>query len=163
MQGDIIEKCPVIRPPNDLSYPVPKQASLEIAEQSAVVVSQSCDLVKDQKRDMAQVILCPVWNLSDAEKVNNYLAGAKGKEECRRGNLAGYHMISACEEVDWKQQIRIVSFREILSLPLGFVRKVAIAQGVRLRLRPPYREHLAQAFARYFMRVGLPIDIPPFK
>ena len=26
--------------------------------------------------------------------------------------------------------------------------------------RPPYREHLAQAFARFFMRVGLPIDIP---
>ncbi len=24
-------------------------------------------------------------------------------------------------------------------------------------------EHLAQAFARYFMRVGLPVDIPPFK
>ena len=26
----------------------------------------------------------------------------------------------------------------------------------RLRLRPPYREHLSQAFARFFMRVGLP-------
>jgi hypothetical protein len=27
---------------------------------------------------------------------------------------------------------------------------------------PPYREHLSQAFARYFMRVGLPSDIPSF-
>jgi hypothetical protein len=32
--------------------------------------------------------------------------------------------------------------------------------GNRLRLCPPYREHLAQAFARFFMRVGLPSDIP---
>jgi hypothetical protein len=32
-----------------------------------------------------------------------------------------------------------------------------------LRLCPPYREHLAQAFARFFMRVGLPIPIPPAK
>jgi hypothetical protein len=32
----------------------------------------------------------------------------------------------------------------------------------RLRLLPPYREHLSQSFARFFMRVGLPIDIPPF-
>ena len=24
---------------------------------------------------------------------------------------------------------------------------------------PEYREHLSQAFARYFMRVGLPVDI----
>jgi hypothetical protein len=27
---------------------------------------------------------------------------------------------------------------------------------------PPYREHLAQAFARYFMRVGLPREAHPF-
>ena len=27
---------------------------------------------------------------------------------------------------------------------------------------PPHREHLSQAFARFFMRVGLPIDIAPF-
>jgi len=33
----------------------------------------------------------------------------------------------------------------------------------RLRLLPPDREHLAQAFARFFMRAGLPIDIPEFK
>ena len=32
-----------------------------------------------------------------------------------------------------------------------------------LRLLPPYGEHLSQAFARFFMRVGLPVDIPPFK
>jgi hypothetical protein len=29
----------------------------------------------------------------------------------------------------------------------------------RFRLLPPYREHLSQAFARFFMRVGLPIPI----
>ncbi len=33
----------------------------------------------------------------------------------------------------------------------------------RLRLLPPYREHLAQGFARFFMRVGLPVDIPAFR
>jgi hypothetical protein len=35
--------------------------------------------------------------------------------------------------------------------------------GPRLRLRSPYREHLAQAFARYFMRVGLPHDARAFE
>jgi len=34
--------------------------------------------------------------------------------------------------------------------------------GYHLRLLSPYREHLSQAFARFFMRVGLPVDIPPF-
>jgi maleate cis-trans isomerase len=28
--------------------------------------------------------------------------------------------------------------------------------GERVRLLSPYKEHLSQAFARYFMRVGLP-------
>jgi hypothetical protein len=42
------------------------------------------------------------------------------------------------------------------------VREFANAAGHRLRLLPPYREHLSQAFARLFMRVGLPADIPPF-
>lgn len=32
-------------------------------------------------------------------------------------------------------------------------------QQSRLRLRPPYREHLSQAFARFFMRVGLPTGV----
>jgi len=34
--------------------------------------------------------------------------------------------------------------------------------GETLRLLSPYKEHLSQSFARFFMRVGLPIDIDPF-
>lgn len=77
--------------------------------------------------------------------------------------MTGYHMIAGCQHGDWSQEISIVSFREVWSLPLDFVRRMAAAYGPRPRLRPPYREHLAQAFARYFMRVGLPVDIPAFK
>lgn len=54
-------------------------------------------------------------------------------------------------------------FRRGYSLPLAFLRKRALLDSRRLRLLPPYREHLSQAFARFFMRVGLPVDIPPFK
>ncbi|HET6574322.1 MAG TPA: hypothetical protein VFG68_12000 [Fimbriiglobus sp.] len=61
------------------------------------------------------------------------------------------------------RECRVVDVRQLFSLPIGFVRKRVGLAGHRLRLLPPYREHLAQAFARYFMRVGLPIDIPPFK
>ena len=47
--------------------------------------------------------------------------------------------------------------------PGELANRYAGERGQRLRLLPPYREHLGQAFARYFMRVGLPVDIPPFK
>jgi hypothetical protein len=61
------------------------------------------------------------------------------------------------------REVRIVDFRRVFSLPLTFVRQRAPRTGDRLRLLPPYREHLSQAFARYFMRVGLPQDIPSFR
>jgi hypothetical protein len=163
MQGDIVEDCPVFRPPADLAFPLPAQIVFDKASQDAVILSQSCDIVKGQKADVFQVILCPVWALSKAEKENEYLRSPKGKEDCRRGNMTGYHMIHECKDKRWEREVRIVSFREITSLPLGFVRTVAANKNPRGRLRPPYREHLGQAFARYFMRVGLPSDIPPFR
>jgi hypothetical protein len=55
--------------------------------------------------------------------------------------------------------IHIVDFGRVFSLPMEYVQRHAENQGSRLRLRPPYREHLSQAFARFFMRVGLPQNI----
>ena len=77
--------------------------------------------------------------------------------------MTGYHMVAGSEHGDWSREVSIVSFREVWSLPLAFLKKMASDCGLRPRIRSPYREHLAQAFARYFMRVGLPVDIPPFK
>ena len=39
---------------------------------------------------------------------------------------------------------------------------IAQENDSHLTLLSPYKEHLAQAFARFFMRVGLPADIPKF-
>lgn len=41
--------------------------------------------------------------------------------------------------------------------------RTAADTNPRLRRRPLYRELLAQACARCFMCVGLPMDIPAFK
>jgi len=57
----------------------------------------------------------------------------------------------------------IVDFHRLFVLPKPVVIAVARAAGPRLRLRSPYREHLAQALARYFMRVGLPHEAQAFE
>jgi hypothetical protein len=163
MQGDIVEGCPVFRPPADLPLPLPAQFTLDAGEQDVVVLSQSCDIVKEQKSDVWQVILCPLWDLSKAADANDFLKSTNGKNACRRGDMPGYHMIARCDHGQWGREARIISFREIITLPLGFFRKVVVSKGSRARLRTPYREHLGQAFARYFMRVGLPSNIPPFR
>ena len=60
-------------------------------------------------------------------------------------------------------QALVADFREIFSLPLDYVARLADEAGERNRLRSPYLEHFSQAFARLFMRVGLPSDIRPFR
>ncbi|MBD5492017.1 MAG: hypothetical protein HDR16_07880 [Lachnospiraceae bacterium] len=54
-----------------------------------------------------------------------------------------YELIDNCEEITQGD----------------IAKEMAFKNGKRLRLCPPYREHLSQAFARYFMRVGLPVNI----
>lgn len=83
-------------------------------------------------------------------------------EDARRGNLPGFHVLAACDLSGLQREVRVVDFRRVYSLPVAFVRKKAFDDGPRLRLLPPYREHLSQSFARFFMRVGLPTDVPPF-
>src|SRR5208283_1352822 len=162
-QGDIIRNCPVFLPPKEIVWPIEEEQIFAYGTQDVVIMSQSCDLEATQKSDMWQVLLCPLWSLSDAAAANPILASNYGKEECRRGHMTGYHMISECKHQLWDQELSIVSFREVYSHPLDFIRNMASNIGNRLRLRSPYREHIGQAFARYFMRVGLPVDIPPFQ
>ncbi len=83
-------------------------------------------------------------------------------EDARRGNLPGFHVLAASTVEGFPREVRLVDFRRVYTLPLSFLRKQAKTGGGRLRLLPPYRDHLSQAFARFFMRVGLPIDVPPF-
>jgi hypothetical protein len=107
------------------------------------------------------VLLCAAWGRG--ELTSGHLSTPRGLEDARRGNLPGYHLLAECHLPGMTRELRIVDFRRVYSLPLTFVRQVAARGGERLRLLPPYREHLSQAFARYFMRVGLPQDIPPFR
>jgi hypothetical protein len=159
-QGDILEECPVYQPPDELAGGESLSPVFDFEDRDVIVMSQTCDLVVGREK-VAEIVMCPVWQLSDYK--DGFLATPKGREDVRRGNLPGYHMLAGCELPAAKRDVRIVDFRQILSLPTGYVRKRAGLAVQRLRLLPPYREHLAQAFARFFMRIGLPTDIPPFR
>ena len=138
-QGDVFEGCPVFRVPAELPYPLPAEgaeAEFGVETQDMIVMSQSCDLVEGQK-GIGFVTLCPLWPLSTMAEADGFLASTYGKEMCRRGNLPGYHMLAASENADWQREVSIVSFREIHSLPVEFLRNLAEQNGDRLRLRSP--------------------------
>jgi len=126
-----------------------------------IVLSQSCDLVARQEK-VSEVLLCPLWQRGQLVPPH-YLATGKGIEDARRGILPGFHVLSACTQPDFDREVRVVDFRRVYSLPVPFFRDQAEKSVARLRLLPPYREHLSQAFARFFMRVGLPVNIAPFR
>ena len=48
-------------------------------------------------------------------------------------------------------------------LPFSYLTRHAAALGNRHRLQSPFLEHFSQAFARFFMRVGLPSSIPAYE
>lgn len=59
-------------------------------------------------------------------------------------------------------EVRIVNFHTVFTIPRDFLEALLRERGRdRLRLSSPYREHLSQAFARFFMRVGLPQPVTP--
>ena len=157
-QGDIFNECRVWDPESTTFFDEEKPV-FTFAKQDVIVLTQSCDLVPGQRKT-DHVLICALWKLA-AFPPNHHLATPKGLEEVRRGNIPGFHMLAPCEQKEFSPDIRLVDFRRTWSLPLAYVQQQA--QKLHLRLLPPYREHLSQAFARYFMRIGLPTDIPPFK
>ena len=156
-QGDLLEGCPVFTPPADPD--LDGTANVDWIQRDLVVMSQSCDLVKGRAK-VEEVLLCAVWRRSEVAGTGPFTA-PKGFEDARRGNLPGFHLLAECSLPGFERELRVVDFRRLYSLPIAYVRhKLEIAP--HLRLLSPYREHLSQAFARTFMRVGLPVDIPPF-
>ena len=161
LQGDFFFSCPIFVPSPE--YSVIKEdetVPVEVVEYNVIVMSQSCDLIQ---KKISLVLVCPVWNLSDFELKNDFIKSKKGKETLRQGNVPGYHLLNVCELDNFKRGYIVVDFRETYSVPYTLMTDIAKKQSKRVRLLPPYREHLSQAYARFFMRVGLPIDIPAFR
>jgi hypothetical protein len=161
-QGDFLFSCPVLEPEAapEASPGTELDILARVREYDVLILSQSCDLAYGK---LETVLVCPHWPLSVLEQRESYFRSSEGKENIRRGYLPGLHMLAACELAGFVSPIRVASFRQVFGLPLTYIHQQVSRQRPRLRLLPPYREHLAQAFARFIMRVGLPVDIPAFK
>lgn len=158
LQGDFLDNCPIVTPP--LEIVEKNNVNVDVFKYNVVIMSQSCDLV-EKKIDI--VLVCPLWPLEKVGMQEGFYKSKEGKEALRKGNAPGYHLLNVCELDDFKRDYQVVDFRNVFGVPIDILLSLAKSEEKRLRLLPPYREHLSQAFARFFMRVGLPTDIPPFK
>lgn len=77
--------------------------------------------------------------------------------------VEGLHLIASMIDLNDDHKCFVADFHQIYSLPITYLQDHASRLGLRRRLQSPCLEHFSQAFARFFMRVGLPSSIPPYK
>jgi hypothetical protein len=164
-QGDVLPNCPRFHVSINGQWPLPEDEDVNIDQEDvrAVLLTQTCDLVHDK---VEWVLLAVVYDWRDAEEAmvqqgNQSAKSRKYRENLVQGNIPSKSLLNQYEPhpaLPWA----VVDFQQLFVLPKTVVRHVAAAAGPRLRLQSPYKEHLAQAFARYFMRVGLPHDAAAF-
>ncbi|HEV3255703.1 MAG TPA: hypothetical protein VG013_02365 [Gemmataceae bacterium] len=131
-----------------------------MASANLIVVTQSCDL---ENRKVQFVALCPIHSLREFEVVSPDFAKEGRWEEARQGRREGLYLLPSPTHPQHNRQALVVDFRQIISLPFAYLSRHAEQLGPRWRLQSPYLEHFSQAFARFFMRVGLPSALPPFR
>lgn len=160
-QGDLLFNCPVPILSVLDSYESDQTVNADIEYIDGIILTQACDIANGK---IDNIILCSITSKTDFEKQLS-LEG-KSEKEIRKiiegiikGQQNAYHIINHYESNEFRQDYYIINFKDIFSVPIGLAKQIARQNGTRLRLCPPYREHLSQAFARFFMRVGLPVNI----
>src|SRR5271157_131648 len=165
-QCDILMGCPVLRLDGRLQWPVEPSATLpiRIEKYDSIILTQSCDLENRKVEDvlLAQVIAWRVLVRQELERNNQIVKKKEFRKALIDGNTPGQALLHKHEgepHLDWS----IVSFPRLYTIQKNFLEEFALQRGPRLRLRSPYREHIAQAFTRFVMRVGLPYNARLFE
>ncbi|MBR0092921.1 MAG: hypothetical protein IJP92_14610 [Lachnospiraceae bacterium] len=160
-QGDILHNCqvPVLGVSETIEENSTVAASVSIID--GVILTQACDI---ENRKIKNIILCSILTKEEFESQQRNQGRSekqikKNIESIIKGQQPALHILNKFENENYTQDYIIVDFKDLFSVPVSYAQSIAKNNKKRLRLCPPYREHLSQAFARYFMRVGLPIDI----
>lgn len=157
-QGDIIESCPVMIIPTTTEVSVGDEIEVESIEIDVIVMTQACDL---EQGNVDNVILCGLTPARNVKTKSGKPADHGTFKDIKDGKVVALHLLSDFKSDKFSREHYCVDLRQLYSLPIKTLEAIADSKGERLRLLPPYREHLSQAFARIFMRVGLPSDIDP--
>lgn len=179
-QGDIVAECPLLtwempkagggEPPTPAEEADRLSKLVTAKKADVVVMTQACDLAQSK---VSNVVLCPClplskfkahWEASERARGQNPSAKAWKRlcDDIKDGYMWNLFMMDSLSDGDVTTEHRVVDFHAIYTVPRSFLEKLLSERGAkRLSLLPPYREHLSQSFARYFMRVGLPQNITP--
>lgn len=156
-QGDRLPDCVV---PIFVNPTATETVDVPTLRVNLIVVTQTCDLVNG-KAEM--VACCSLHTLPEFEQAHPIFKTKGRWEDVRKGREPSLHLLASPDAPNIARDALVVDFGNIVSLPIGYLTQHAPSLGPRKRLMSPYLEHFSQGLARFFMRVGLPSTIPPFK
>lgn len=165
-QGDLLPGCWVPEFPPDFAVQTAETRIIQADQANLLVMTQSCDL---EQGHVSLVALCPVWSIPEFEAAQASQDRSKSVKSwrdywnnVRKGRSPTLHLLASPTTPNAARAALLVDFRAIYSLPFDYLTRHAGELGDRWRLRSPFLEHFSQAFARSFMRVGLPSSVPEF-
>jgi hypothetical protein len=175
-QGDILYDFPLPVIVENEDYPFFKAG---VGFFDVILMTQACDL---EQGKIDQLSFCVIEPLNDIIAgmmrnemgpdldLNNLSANQKKRppkllEELKKGQHLNFHLlnrnISGGNDTTIDMDYKVVLLKDTFKMPFiaAQLNLANYTKPSRLRLLPPYREHLAQAYANTYSRIGLPMDI----
>lgn len=149
-QGDVLTDLVAPRAVQDES--APSGFRIRVGRGNYIVLSQTCDLENEK---LQEVLLADVREYQSATYANDRARSRAFRDALVQGSDWAYFLLPKFEgspNLPWS----IVNFHYLFLVDVGACTRRAEEMGGRLRLVPPYKEHLAQSFGRYMMRIALP-------
>lgn len=151
-QGDLLFDFPL---PVITFDPAMDELGLAWSTQHVIVVTQSCDV---PKKAQTEFLLASVFDYAVLREADDNFRSSEFRKSLSRGtNVAEFALPP---KPQGNGEFLVVSFRKLHVVPKSYVQDRA---ADALRLRSPYKEYFAQAYARFMMRVGLPLPLPEIK
>ncbi len=141
---------------------------VKVDKADLIIMTQACDIHNGKVKNitlcriyplneyLVEAGLAPKKPLDSRAKVRS-LIGDLGSD--RVGNMYLLDQPGSNPYGGVFEDFLVVKFDESINYPLGLIeQRILSEEGEMMKLLPPYREALSQAYATFFMRVGNPID-----
>lgn len=149
-QGDVLFDFPLPAVTYDSAT---GNLGLARARRDVVVITQTCDIPKPAQSDL---LLGLVFSYSELSESNGAFKSSEFRTSLSRGTTISEFALPP--KPAGGSEFLVVSFRKLHVIPKDYVIDRRGENGVRLM--SPYKEYFAQAYARFTMRVGLPMPLP---
>ena len=156
-QGDLLTNLLAPRVVVDTNAPTGYR--ILVGRGNYIVLSQTCDLDNEK---IPEVLLADVRTYQDVASDEQYARSTAFRKALIQGSDISYfllHEFTGPPSLEWA----LINFHYLRLVDAAYCKKHAVELGKRLRLVPPYKEHLAQSFSRYISRVALPQTAHSFK